>query len=121
MKNYKTHDYEGLIAETIQFDSANGDSINAYLAKPLNEGKFPCVILIHHLPGWDELYKEFTRKFAHHGYIAICPDLYFREGNGSPDDVAAEVRSKGGVSDEQVIKDILGLSLIHISEPTRPY
>ena len=63
MKNYKTHDYEGLIAETIQFDSANGDSINAYLAKPLNEGKFPCVILIHHLPGWDELYKEFTRKF----------------------------------------------------------
>ena len=108
MKNYKTHDYEGLIAETIQFKSANGDSVNAYLAKPLHEGKFPCIVLIHHLPGWDELYKEFTRKFAHHGYIAICPDLYFREGNGSPDDVAAEVRSKGGVSDEQVIKDILG-------------
>ncbi len=93
MNDYKTHDYEGLIAETISMKSSNGDEINAYLAKPLTEGNFPIVVLIHHLPGWDELYKEFTRKFVHHGYIAICPDLYHREGNGSPDDVAAEVRS----------------------------
>ena len=38
MKNYKTHDYEGLIADTIKFKSANGDSVNAYLAKPLHQG-----------------------------------------------------------------------------------
>ncbi|MBP05928.1 MAG: carboxymethylenebutenolidase [Chloroflexi bacterium] len=110
LNDYKTHDYEGLVAETIKMKSSNGDEINAYLAKPLVEGNFPTVVLIHHLPGWDELYKEFTRKFAHHGYIAICPDLYHREGNGSPDDVAAEVRSMGGVSDKQVIEDILGAS-----------
>ena len=111
LNDYKTHDYEGLVAETIKMKSSNGDEINAYLAKPLVEGNFPIVVLIHHLPGWDELYKEFTRKFAHHGYIAICPDLYHREGNGSPDDVAAEVRSMGGVSDKQVIEDILGASI----------
>jgi len=110
MNDYKTHDYEGLIAETVSMKSSNGDKINAYLAKPLTEGNYPIIVLIHHLPGWDELYKEFTRKFAHHGYIAICPDLYHREGNGSPDDVAAEVRSNGGVSDKQVIEDILGAS-----------
>jgi carboxymethylenebutenolidase len=110
VNNYKTHDYEGLIAETVKIKSDNGDDINAYLAKPLVEGNFPIVILIHHLPGWDELYKEFTRKFAHHGFIAICPDLYHREGNGSSDDVAAQVRSMGGVSDEQVISDIIGAS-----------
>tara|TARA_Y100001970_G_scaffold1130_1_gene1322 strand:- start:6420 stop:7184 length:765 start_codon:yes stop_codon:yes gene_type:complete len=110
MNDYKTHDYEGLIAETVSMKSSNGDKINAYLAKPLTEGNYPIIVLIHHLPGWDELYKEFTRKFAHHGYIAICPDLYHREGNGSPDDVAAEVRSNGGVSDQQVIEDIVGAS-----------
>ena len=37
------------------------------------------------MPGWDEATKEITRKFAHHGYAAICPDLHFREGKGTPE------------------------------------
>ena len=94
MNNYKTHDYEGMVAETVSIKSRNGDFINAYLSKPLGDGPFPSIVLAHHLPGWDELYKEFTRKFTHHGYLAITPDLYFREGNGSPDDVASEVDLK---------------------------
>tara|TARA_Y100000768_G_scaffold199042_1_gene149609 strand:- start:7566 stop:8330 length:765 start_codon:yes stop_codon:yes gene_type:complete len=110
MSDYNTHDYEGMIAETITIQSRKGDFVNAYIAKPLGKGPFPSIVLVHHLPGWDELYKEFTRKFAHHGFIAICPDLYFREGNGTPDDVAAEVRSNGGISDEQAIQDFLGAS-----------
>ena len=32
------------------------------------------------MPGWDEATKEITRKFAHHGYTAICPHLFSREG-----------------------------------------
>jgi len=110
MHNYKTHDYEGMIAETVSIKSNNGDYINTYLSKPLGEGPFPAIVLAHHLPGWDELYKEFTRKFTHHGYIAITPDLYFREGNGSPDDVASQVRSLGGISDSQAIDDLVGAS-----------
>ena len=110
MTTYNTHDYEGMLAETVTIKSRNDDFVNAYLAKPLGNGPFPTIVLVHHLPGWDELYKEFTRKFAHHGYVAICPDLYFREGNGTPDDVAAEVRSNGGISDEQAINDFLGAS-----------
>ena len=76
MSDYNTHDYEGMIAETITIQSRKGDFVNAYLAKPLGKGPFPSIVLVHHLPGWDELYKEFTRKFAHHGFIAICPDLF---------------------------------------------
>ncbi len=38
------------------------------------------MVLIHHLPGWSELYIETTRRFAHHGYIAICANLHEREG-----------------------------------------
>lgn len=108
MNNYKTHDYEGMVAETVSIKSRNGDFINAYLSKPLGDGPFPSIVLAHHLPGWDELYKEFTRKFTHHGYLAITPDLYFREGNGSPDDVASEVRSQGGISDKQALDDLVG-------------
>ncbi len=50
---------------------------------------------MHHLPGWDEFYREFSDRLARHGYSVICPDLYCRFGHGSPDDVAAQVRAQG--------------------------
>jgi len=103
---YTTDMYEGMIAETVMINGHGGDPINAYSARPLGSGPFPGVVLIHHLPGWDELYREFTRKFAHHGYAAISPNLYYRSGHGTPDDVAAKVRGEGGVSDDQVVGDI---------------
>jgi len=64
--------------------------------------------VIHHMPGWDELYREMTRKFAHHGYLAFSPNIYYRFGHGSPDDVAAKVRTSGGVADDSVLEDTEG-------------
>ncbi len=84
---------------------ANGDQIHAYVARPEGNGPFPGIVLVHHMPGWDELYQEFTRRFANHGYNAICPDLYCRVGHGTPDDIAAKVRADGGVADDQVVAD----------------
>ena len=92
---YQTNDYEGMLAETVTLRGAHGDPVNAYFARPLGPGPFPGVILIHHLPGWDEWYREVTRKFAHHGYAALSPNLYCREGHGTPEDVAAMVRGAG--------------------------
>jgi len=60
---------------------------------------------MHHPPGWDEFFREFSRRFAEHGYIAICPNLFERFGHGTPDDVAARVRSEGGVADDSVVAD----------------
>jgi carboxymethylenebutenolidase len=85
-----------------------GEVINAYYARPLGEGPFPGMVLIHHMPGWDEWYREATRKFAHHGYAAISPNLYFRSGHGTPEDVAAKVRGAGGIPDDQAVGDIEG-------------
>lgn len=92
---YQTNMYEGMLAETITIVGANGDFINAYFARPLGAGPFPGMVLIHHLPGWDEWYREATRKFAYHGYATLSPNLYYREGHGSPEDVAAKVRAAG--------------------------
>jgi carboxymethylenebutenolidase len=105
---YQTDMYEGMLAETITIRGHNGDSINAYFARPLGVGPFPGMVLIHHAPGWDEWYRETTRKFAHHGYAAICPNLYYREGHGTPEDVAAKVRGAGGIPDEQAVGDVAG-------------
>lgn len=105
---YRTDMYEGMLAETVALAGAGGETINAYFARPLGPGPFPGIVLIHHLPGWDEWYREATRKFAHHGYAALCPNLYCREGHGAIEDVAAAVRGAGGVPDDRVLGDVAG-------------
>ncbi len=100
--------YRGMTCENVTIKGDGGTPITAYVAKPAGKGPFPGVVLIHHLPGWSELYIETTRRFAHHGYMAICANLYEREGGGSdgnPDDVAAKVRAEGGIADSQMVGD----------------
>jgi carboxymethylenebutenolidase len=66
-------------------------------------------VVIHHMPGYDEATKEMVRKFAAHGYAALCPNLYSREAPGAdPDDAAATVRAAGGVPDERLVGDVDG-------------
>ena len=103
---YTTDQYEGMLAETVVLQGYHADLINAYYARPLGQGPFSGMVLIHHLPGWDEWYRETTRKFAAHGFVTLSPNLYFRDGHGTPEDVAAKVRGAGGVSDEQVLGDV---------------
>ena len=105
---YQTDMYEGMLAETIMMPGMNGDLINAYFARPLGPGPFPGLVVIHHMPGWDEWYREATRKFAHHGYATLSPNLYYRAGHGTPEDVAVKVRADGGVGDDQAVGDMAG-------------
>jgi carboxymethylenebutenolidase len=95
----------GISTETIAFPAGGGDLIHAYVAKPVGEGPHPGVVAVHHMPGWDEFYREFSHRLAFHGYVVICPDLYCRYGHGSPDDIAAKVRADGGVPDDSVVAD----------------
>ena len=105
---YTTDMYEGMIAETVTMPGHEGEVINAYFARPAGPGPFPGMVVVHHFPGWDEWYREATRRFAHHGYAAISPNLYFRVGHGSPEDVAAQVRNQGGIPDEVAVGDMAG-------------
>jgi carboxymethylenebutenolidase len=105
---------DDLKAETIQIRGHGGEQIKAYLAQPLDQGSFPGVLVIHHMPGWDESTKEITRRFAANGYIGICPSLHHREGaDASPDDAAAAARAKGGVPDERFLGDAAG-AIAHV-------
>jgi carboxymethylenebutenolidase len=92
--------------EIVKIAGANGDQVTSYVARPSGNGPFPGIVAVHHMPGWDEFYQEFARRLANHGYLTICPDLYSREGKGTPDDIAAKVRAGGGVADDQVVGDL---------------
>lgn len=114
---YTTDRYEGMLAETVIYSANNGELINAYYARPLGAGPFPAMVVIHHLPGWDTWYREATIKFAMHGYAAFSPNLYFREGHGTPEDVAARARGAGGVADDQVVGDVKGALNYLLAQP----
>ena len=104
----KTDEYEGMLAETITMAGHNGDLIPTYLSRPLGKGPFPGIVLIAHVPGWDEFYREASRRFTQHGYLAICPDIYYDFGHGTPDEVAGKARAAGGVPDDSVVGDCEG-------------
>ena len=100
--------YEGMIAETVTIPSRKGDPINAYYSRPLGAGPYPGIVLIPHMPGWDEWQRETARRFTQHGYAVICPDIYGRVGTGLPAEVAKQAREQGGVPDSDVMDDTAG-------------
>lgn len=100
---------DAMQAETITTTGHKGDEMEAYLAQPRGEGRYGGVVVIHHMPGYDEGSKEIARRFAANGYIAICPNLYSREGIGRDvQEAAAAAREKGGVPDDQLVGDVEG-------------
>jgi len=109
--------FEAMLAETVGIPGHNGDTIQAYYARPIVATALPGVIVLHHMPGWDEWSKEVTRKLAYAGYAAICPHLYSRHGPGRWDDVAAAARARGGVPDAQVVGDAEGAAAFLRAQP----
>ena len=100
---------DSMTTETIRITGHDGDEIEAYLARPMSQGPFGGVVVIHHMPGYDAPTKEITRRFAAEGYNALMPNLYYRDAPGaSPDDAAAAARAKGGVPDPRLVGDVAG-------------
>ena len=98
--------YQGQIAETVLIRGHQGDQIDAYLARPLGAGPHGGVVIIHHMPGWDGPTKEIARRFAHEGFVAISPNLHFREGKATPEENSASVRAAGGMPDDRTMGDL---------------
>jgi carboxymethylenebutenolidase len=100
---------DSMTTSTITITGANGDDVQAYLARPEGTHSRGGVVVIHHMPGYDRGSKEIVRRFAELGYDAICPNLYWREAPGAdPDDAAATARANGGVPDERLVGDVGG-------------
>ena len=103
----------------VMFDSADGTSVQGYLATPEGDGPRGGVIVLHHLPGFDRATREITRRIAVLGYDALMINLYWRQApTASPDDASAVVRAMGGVPDAQVVADARGAASYLRALPT---
>src|SRR5580658_8171518 len=100
---------DSFLSETVRINGHDGDEIEAYAVRVQDPAPRGGVVVIHHMPGYDDRTKEIARWFGHLGYNAIVPNLYWRDAPGaSPDDAAAAGRANGGVPSERLIGDVDG-------------
>lgn len=100
---------DAFLSATVRITGHGGAEIEAYAATAQDETPRGGVVVIHHLPGYDEGTKEIVRRFGHLGYNAVMPNLYWHDAPGAdPDDAAAAGRAKGGVPDERLVGDVAG-------------
>ena len=81
---------------TVMISGHGGASIEAYTSLVADPAPRGGVVVIHHLPGYDDATKEIVRRFGHLGYNAVMPNLYWHDAPGAaPDDAAAELVGPG--------------------------
>ena len=65
---------------TLQVD--DGTSMNAYVARPAEEGKFPGMLVLQEAFGVNAHIRDVTERIAREGFVAIAPELFHRTGSG---------------------------------------
>jgi carboxymethylenebutenolidase len=73
---------EDLFTERIKYPGVNGD-MEAYVARPKAEKKYPTVIVIHENRGLNAHIEDVTRRAATAGYLAVAPNALSSLG-GTP-------------------------------------
>ncbi len=103
------HTPDGAISAGITSIPSQGDDMPAYYARPkASDGALPVVIVVQEIFGVHEHIRDICRRLALEGYLAIAPELYFREGD--PNDFADIPTLLSGlvakVPDSQVLADL---------------
>jgi carboxymethylenebutenolidase len=102
-----------LFTRTVQVPTENG-VIPAYMAQPAtmrtpaSPSSMPIIIVVQEIFGVHEHIKDVCRRFAKLGYLAIAPDLFFRQGDVTQLKDNKEIFEKvvNKVPDWQVMRDI---------------
>ncbi|MEJ1930731.1 dienelactone hydrolase family protein [Nostoc sp. NIES-2111] len=87
----------------------NGDlQIDAYLAEPIKQGRFPAVIVIQEIFGVNIHIREVAERLAKEGYVAIAPTLYQRTAPGFEAGYTGEDIQRGrGYKEQTTAAEIL--------------
>jgi carboxymethylenebutenolidase len=100
-------DSDGLTAGEVKITTGSGD-IPAYRAMPAGGKALATILVVQEIFGVHEHIKDVCRRFAKAGYLAIAPEMYFRQGDVSKlkdnKEIFAMVVSK--VPDAQVMGDL---------------
>lgn len=101
-------DTDGLHAGQTTIPS-QGEDLPAYLARPEQfTGKLPIILVVQEIFGVHEHIQDVCRRLAKQGYLAIAPELYFRQGDPRDYTEISELFAKlvSKVPDQQVLSDL---------------
>lgn len=100
-------DTSGIVADAIRI-SASGAMLPAYMAHPAQGNQWPLILVVQEIFGVHEHIKDVCRRLAKLGYLAITPELFFRQGDVTNlkeiSEIISTVVSK--VPDAQVMADL---------------
>jgi carboxymethylenebutenolidase len=102
-------DANGLDAGEVRVPVADGQ-MPAYRARPHGKTDLPLILVVQEIFGVHEHIRDICRRFAHLGYYAIAPSLYFRQGDPGKYDMSTaqqlmtDIVSK--VPDNEVMSDL---------------
>jgi len=83
--------------------SVDGGSMRCYISGPDGAGPFPAVIVIQHAGGVDEFVRGRSDRFAQARFLAVAPDLYYREEPNTSDDPLTRM---GRLRDSTIVTDV---------------
>jgi carboxymethylenebutenolidase len=99
----------------------HGESMPAYLATPEDHPRAGGVVLIHEIFGLNKSMRATADRFAEAGFLTICPNLTWRQGNaeelepGSEQALEEGRRRMAELTDDQMLDDIKA-AVLHLRE-----
>ena len=98
---------EGLAEGMTTIPSA-GTAVPAYSARPAAGSNWPVVLVVQEIFGVHEHIKDLCRRLAKQGYLAVAPELFFRQGDPKtlPDIPSIVQTIVPKVPDAQVLADL---------------
>ncbi|MHB1374708.1 MAG: dienelactone hydrolase family protein [Thauera sp.] len=88
--------------------AVEGGALPIYYARPATGTKFPVVLVVQEIFGVHEHIRDVCRRLAHQGYLAIAPELFFRQGDPRTIENVGEILQAivSKVPDAQVMADL---------------
>jgi carboxymethylenebutenolidase len=87
--------------------SSGRTQIAAYLARPLQPGNYPGIVVIQEAFGLVDHICDVARRFANLGYNAVAPALYWRRGGPKDPEVMEQVFPvMFGLPDSEAVQDL---------------
>ena len=68
---------ENIMGQEISIPAGDGENFMGYLALP-EGGTGPGVVVVQEIFGVNQVMREITDSFAAQGFVALCPDLFWR-------------------------------------------
>ena len=88
--------------------AVEGGALPVYFARPASGSKLPVVLVVQEIFGVHEHIRDVCRRLAHQGYLAVAPELFFRQGDPRTIENVAEILQGivSKVPDAQVMADL---------------